>query len=40
MSALIVTPAAAARFWSHNLPRILVLAVVISVFSGLVGAYV
>jgi len=40
MSALIVTPAAAARFWSHNLPRILLLAVAISVFSGLVGAYV
>lgn len=40
MSALIVTPAAAARFWSHKLPYILLIAVVFSVFSGLVGAYV
>lgn len=40
MSALIVTPAAAARFWSHKLPRILLIAVVFSVFSGLVGAYI
>lgn len=40
MSALIVTPAAAARFWSHKLPRILLIAVIFSVFSGLVGAYV
>ncbi len=40
MSALIVTPAAAARFWTHKLGRMLLIAVVFSVFSGLVGAYV
>ncbi len=40
MSALIVTPAAAARFWTHKLGRMLLIAVVFSVFSGLVGAYI
>lgn len=40
MSALIVTPAAAARFWTHKLKLMLVIAVIFSVFSGLVGAYV
>ncbi len=32
MSALIVTPAAAARFWTHKLGRMLLIAVVFSVF--------
>ena len=40
MSALIVTPAAAARFWTDKLSRMLVIAVVFSVFSGIVGAYI
>lgn len=40
MSALIVTPAAAARFWTHKLSRMLVIAVAFSVFSGLTGAYI
>ena len=37
MAALLITPAAAARFWTHRLPIMLVLAVVFSVVSGLVG---
>lgn len=40
MSALIVTPAAAARLWSHKLSVIILLAVLISVFSGIGGAFV
>ncbi|MFT4599876.1 MAG: manganese/zinc/iron transport system permease protein [Arenicella sp.] len=40
MSALIVTPGAAARLWTHKLRFMLVLAVCFSVFSGIGGAYV
>jgi manganese/zinc/iron transport system permease protein len=40
MSALIITPAAAARLWTHNLKKLLVIAMVFSVFSGISGAYV
>lgn len=40
MSALIVTPAAAARFWTNNLTKMLWIAAVFSIFSGFVGAYV
>jgi len=40
MSALIVTPGAAARLWTHKLRLILVLAVCFSIFSGIGGAYV
>ncbi|MDA7803226.1 metal ABC transporter permease [Crocinitomix sp.] len=40
MSALIVTPAAAARFWTNNLFKMLLIAVSFSVFSGWIGAYV
>jgi manganese/zinc/iron transport system permease protein len=40
MSALIVTPAAAARFWTNNLTKMLLIAVVFSVFSGFFGAFV
>lgn len=40
MSALIVTPAAAARFWTHRLKLMLILAIGFSVFSGLSGAYI
>ena len=39
-AALVITPAAAARFWTHNLRWMLVLAVSISVISGIGGAYV
>jgi manganese/zinc/iron transport system permease protein len=40
MSALIITPAAAARFWTENLVRMLLIAVVISLVCGIGGAYV
>ncbi|MEO9531280.1 MAG: iron chelate uptake ABC transporter family permease subunit [Crocinitomicaceae bacterium] len=40
MSALIVTPGAAARLWTHKLKLILLVAILISVFSGIGGAYV
>lgn len=40
MSALIITPAATARFWTHRLRLMLVLAASISVISGISGAYV
>ena len=40
MSALIITPGAAARLWTHKLKRILVLAIIFSVLSGIAGAYV
>ncbi len=40
MSALIVTPAAAARFWTNKLPKMLGIAVLFSVFSGFIGAFV
>lgn len=40
MSALIITPAASARFWTHKLGVILLLSVIFSVFSGITGAYV
>jgi manganese/zinc/iron transport system permease protein len=40
ISALIITPAAAARLWTHNLKRLMVLAVIISVFCGVTGAYI
>ena len=40
MSALIITPGAAARLWTHKLRLILVLAVCFSIFSGVGGAYV
>lgn len=40
MSALIVTPAATARFWTHKLRKMLVIAVLFSVFSGIFGAYI
>lgn len=40
MSALIITPGATARLWSHKLTRILVLAIIFSVISGVAGAYI
>lgn len=40
ISALIITPAAAARLWTHDLRRLIGLAVVISIFSGITGAYI
>ena len=40
MSALIITPAAAARLWTHNLKLLLVIAVGFSIVSGISGAYI
>src|SRR5690606_2188186 len=40
ISALIITPAAAARLWTHHLKKLLVIAVVFSIVSGVFGAYV
>lgn len=38
MSALLITPAAAAKFWTHKVHILALLAVVISGFSGILGA--
>jgi manganese/zinc/iron transport system permease protein len=40
MSALIITPAAIGRMWSHDLKTVITLAVIFSVISGFGGAYV
>ena len=40
MAALLVTPAAAARYWTDRLPRMLMIAAAIGAFSGLAGAIV
>ncbi len=40
MSALIITPAASARFWTHNLKKMLIIATLFSVMSGIGGAYI
>ncbi|GAB3343414.1 manganese ABC transporter permease MntC [Marivirga atlantica] len=40
MAALLITPFAAARYWSGYLPRILILAAIIGGFSGFSGTYI
>ncbi|WP_018478129.1 metal ABC transporter permease [Pontibacter roseus] len=40
MAAMLITPAAAARFWTENLKVMLLLAALIGAFSGIAGAYV
>ncbi|MFT2007879.1 iron chelate uptake ABC transporter family permease subunit [Pontibacter sp. 13R65] len=40
MAAMLITPAAAARFWTENLRLMLVLAALMGAFSGLAGAYI
>jgi manganese/zinc/iron transport system permease protein len=40
MAALLITPAAAARFWTDRLSRMLTLAVLMALFSGIAGAYI
>jgi manganese/zinc/iron transport system permease protein len=40
MAAMLITPAAAARFWTENLKVMLVLAALIGAFSGIAGAFV
>ena len=39
MSALIVTPAAAARYWTYSLSIMIVVAVIIAILSGVLGAW-
>ncbi|NEM97866.1 metal ABC transporter permease [Pontibacter burrus] len=40
MAAMLITPAAAARFWTERLGVMLVLAALIGAFSGIAGAFV
>jgi manganese/zinc/iron transport system permease protein len=40
MAAMLITPAAAARFWTHRLPRMLLLSAVFGIISGIAGAYI
>ncbi len=40
MSAMLITPAVAARYWTDNLKRLLVLAVVFNSFAAIIGAYI
>lgn len=40
MAALLITPAAAAKFWTDRLGAMLIIAVVIALFSGISGAYI
>ncbi len=40
MAAMLITPAAAARFWTDKLKTMIILAAILGAFSGLVGAYI
>lgn len=40
ISALIITPAATARMWTHHLKKMILIAILISVFSGIAGSFV
>jgi manganese/zinc/iron transport system permease protein len=40
MAAMLITPAAAARFWTDRLPRMLWIAAAVGALSGALGAYV
>jgi len=40
ISALIITPAATARMWTHHLKKMIFIAIVISIFSGIAGSFV
>lgn len=40
MAALLITPAAAAKFWTDRLSTMLLIAVMIALFSGISGAYI
>ncbi len=40
MAALLITPAAAAKFWTDRLSKMLTIAVLIALFSGISGAYI
>jgi manganese/zinc/iron transport system permease protein len=40
MSALLITPAAAARYWSNDLRVMLIISAVLGAFSGIMGAFI
>ncbi len=40
MTAMLITPPAAARFWTHHLPKMVLLAAVLGMLAGLVGSFV
>ena len=40
MAALLITPAAAAKFWTNSLSKMLAIAVLFALFSGIAGAYI
>jgi manganese/zinc/iron transport system permease protein len=40
MAALLVAPAVAARFWSNNLPKMLIVACIIGCIGGWLGAFI
>ena len=40
MAAMLITPAAAARFWTNQLHRMILLAAIFGAFSGVAGAYI
>ncbi|MFC7523580.1 iron chelate uptake ABC transporter family permease subunit [Parapedobacter sp. GCM10030251] len=40
MAAMLVTPAAAARYWTDNIRRMVTIAVAFGTFAGLAGAYI
>ncbi len=40
MAAMLITPAAAARFWTNNLPKMVVLSVAFGIAGGFMGAFV
>ncbi len=40
MAAILVTPAAAARFWTHHLPTMVFLAATLGIVAGVLGAFV
>ena len=40
MAALLITPVAAARFWTDRLGKMLLFSVLIALFSGIAGAYI
>ena len=40
MAAMLITPAAAARFWTNRLHKMLILSAIFGSFSGIVGAFI
>ncbi|WP_028980643.1 iron chelate uptake ABC transporter family permease subunit [Sporocytophaga myxococcoides] len=40
MAAMLITPAAAARYWTHNLSIMMLVAAIMGAFSGIFGAYI